>query len=511
MNNIIGLFVILIVSLHCFSQNNMVRIDGQFLNYDGTSKAWYSLSPTQGAILDKEIQPDSLGRITIIESINETQYFYINYRSEGINHDCCLILQPGNDYTFISEGYNEDEWDTKYSPYIYSRKRLSNEVFSISKLDQGQIFYNEIADKTSGALYHDDWDLMHPEGLLDTLQFRIESELEDLNKLYEVNNVDEEQYEIIKLNIEYVNAYRLAQTINDSWQLENKFGIEDSSINNELYKIYSELFDLYPVEGVRIEDFFGFGKYVDLYLLYKEDSQNGEFIPVERKGPSAIGVFLENAKEILSPKAYQAYRFNNTLNFTANLGINASLMASTYLEENPEVRKEYAGKLLEEQLLPRAVEFENLKYQSLSDQMIILDERNPINSFEQLVDSLHGRPFLIDLWATWCMPCRSQFQFNGKLKPFLKRQGIEMVYIAKEYDLSKEQLEYWKNYIKGYNLDGYHLIMNDKLEASLEGLVGEIYGIPRYILVNEDGVVVEPDAYKPSDTDLLKEQIRNSL
>src|SRR5690606_5220040 len=115
---------------------------------------------------------------------------------------------------------------------------------------------------------------------------------------------------------------------------------------------------------------------------------------------------------------------------------------------------------------------------------------------------------LIDCWGSWCSPCRYQLQYHDTIKAFLKEFNIKMVFIAFEYGNDRS---FWENMIKGFELDGYHFISNDLFRADFETYTGKIKNFPTYIIVNKDGKVVETEAYFPSQSKLLFNQLKLKL
>jgi len=312
------LLLIVLLSFTVWSQNN-VRIDGQIIGYDGSKEVLYGIFPFYGPPHDKNIKPDSLGRFTIFTSVKETMFFSMHYSQGGIRHSCRLILKPDTYYSFVSEGFESKNWNTYYSPEIYSLRINSGEKNPYYSVDYGQIYYNKIDNGTMGSLYHDKWELYQPDLLIDTLEARINAQKAVFQKLLDDGLIDKEFYEIATMNIEYFNAYQLAETIGDTWQLRNMYGIDDTTIQKKLYKIYSEIFELFPVKGIAMEKLYGYDRYVNLYLLYLEDSKNGVFKPVIRKGPVVTKVRMKHAEEVLSPIAYRYYALRNTMSYTASL------------------------------------------------------------------------------------------------------------------------------------------------------------------------------------------------
>jgi thiol-disulfide isomerase/thioredoxin len=134
----------------------------------------------------------------------------------------------------------------------------------------------------------------------------------------------------------------------------------------------------------------------------------------------------------------------------------------------------------------------------------ILENRN-IFSFKDLMGLFKGKKVFVDVWATWCGPCKEQFQFNPGLKKYLKANGVEMLYISMDNLKADKQ---WREMIKYYDLSGTHIRAADALKKDLMNLFwdGKSYSIPRYLIV-KDGVVVEESALRPGDGQKLYDQI----
>jgi thiol-disulfide isomerase/thioredoxin len=125
-----------------------------------------------------------------------------------------------------------------------------------------------------------------------------------------------------------------------------------------------------------------------------------------------------------------------------------------------------------------------------SEKIKFLDNYQDINSLKNCVKSFQGKKVYIDVWATWCASCRSEFSKKEKLNEILKSKGIEMLYISMDEDKYDKT---WKDLIKYYNLEGNHIRANKPLSEDLKKIQnsGSGYYVPWHIMVDEDGKMME--------------------
>ena len=118
------------------------------------------------------------------------------------------------------------------------------------------------------------------------------------------------------------------------------------------------------------------------------------------------------------------------------------------------------------------------------------------------LDSFQGKLLYIDIWASWCGPCRKQFPYAQELKKkFSKRQlkKIKFIYISIDNDHEK-----WKESLNKLDLSGYQFISpaNNNNGA---GNYFQISSIPRYIIIDKNGNVLQQNAKRPSDETLFQD------
>jgi len=127
------------------------------------------------------------------------------------------------------------------------------------------------------------------------------------------------------------------------------------------------------------------------------------------------------------------------------------------------------------------------------------------DNIQSLIDNnFKGSKLYIDLWATWCIPCKVEFKYyDNDLLSFFDKYNITNLFISIDEDEKDTQ---WKQDIYKLNLKGYHIRANEKLIKSIKEKIfsQEVMSIPRYVLVDEKGEIININANRPNS---IKSQI----
>ena len=115
------------------------------------------------------------------------------------------------------------------------------------------------------------------------------------------------------------------------------------------------------------------------------------------------------------------------------------------------------------------------------------------------LDDLKGKYVYIDVWATWCGPCKREIPSLKKVEKQYHGKNIEFVSIS--VDVEKDH-EAWKKMVVEKELGGIQLYA-DKSWNSNFITDFSIKGIPRFILIDPDGKIVTPNAPRPSSPKLV--------
>ena len=105
-----------------------------------------------------------------------------------------------------------------------------------------------------------------------------------------------------------------------------------------------------------------------------------------------------------------------------------------------------------------------------------------------------GNYVYIDIWATWCAPCIKQIPYLKELEEDYHDKNIVFVSISVDKEKSKSK---WKKYVQKKNLGGIHLFSDNSFKAKFMKTY-LVKSIPRFILIDPDGKIVDPDAPRPS-------------
>ncbi len=121
--------------------------------------------------------------------------------------------------------------------------------------------------------------------------------------------------------------------------------------------------------------------------------------------------------------------------------------------------------------------------------------KDPENQSIKLSD-FTGKTVLIDVWATWCGACIAQKPHFYELASVYKdNENIQFIAISVD-----SSVEIWQNYLannKNLSEDVNELIIPNGMRTEF----GERYSInflPKYILINKEGKIIDSNAQKPS-------------
>lgn len=119
-----------------------------------------------------------------------------------------------------------------------------------------------------------------------------------------------------------------------------------------------------------------------------------------------------------------------------------------------------------------------------------------INGKQVSLKDLRGRYVYIDVWATWCVPCRGELPHLKKLEETFKGMNIAFVSLSCDKDKAK-----WEKMVKDDQMGGIQL-WGDADNAFLNAY--RVQTIPRFIFLDPEGRIVNPDMTRPSQPETIE-------
>ncbi|MGC1630745.1 MAG: TlpA disulfide reductase family protein [Gelidibacter sp.] len=258
--------------------------------------------------------------------------------------------------------------------------------------------------------------------------------------------------------------------------------------------VYDNVFPLYLRNDMDLQIDFNSDKIVETLTFTGKGEEENNFLKYKSKRISG-----------LYGKDYQQYLGLNENDFTttttkfmddfhAELAKKASVLDSSFVTKEKNDIEEFKKSIL-------ALRTEQLEINEKLGPGKPSPEFNDYTNYAGGTSSLkdyRGSYVYIDVWATWCVPCIMEIPFLEKVEKEYHDKNIKFVSLS--IDNIKDEQK-WRKMIKDKNMGGIQILADKDYESQF---ISDyfIYGIPRFILIDPQGNIVNYDAPRPSEEKL---------
>lgn len=139
----------------------------------------------------------------------------------------------------------------------------------------------------------------------------------------------------------------------------------------------------------------------------------------------------------------------------------------------------------------------NIIYQTKGDNILLGLDGSKYN-YDALIKSYVGHVVYIDLWASWCAPCRANMGASHKMKATFKDKKFVVLYVSID-----ENIQAWKKASKdeGLGMKESFLLLNAQKTSLIKSF--KVHSIPRYLIIGKDGKVLDDNAPAPDSESLM--------
>jgi thiol-disulfide isomerase/thioredoxin len=473
----------------CISRKNEIVIDGKIIG--GNIKNIEYTVPVNNifnGLMTDSIKPDTSGKFRIVIPLENPGFIILRplyntnptYKTQGI-----IIAEPGNIYniafnstkdsdSFYVTGYNEEA--------LNQYNKLTNPVL-LNEL-QGTVHF--MRDSAASSIR-------------EKIAGQKEKEIAIFKELFDKGKISENFFKLVQTDR---NCYYSTIT---AMIVENKYSISSRNANvkfskgqRQLYKYTDEMKELWQESFRQAEPFQEdltrspwWWSYSQRYTYFK-DYMNNDITPaglVEmwRKNLAQTFHIDNGAKKYLPAKIIESY-FANYIYRSCFLF--REFQDYELITLYDQFVSEYPNSTYTRYLTPWINQYKDyqeiVSETGISEKIKFIDNYQNINNIKDCLSDFKDKKVYVDVWATWCAPCRMEFAKVEKLRKILSSKNIEILYISIDEDRYEKN---WKNLIKYYNLEGKHIRANSTLCEDLKKIQNSENGlyVPWHIMFDEKG------------------------
>lgn len=214
-------------------------------------------------------------------------------------------------------------------------------------------------------------------------------------------------------------------------------------------------------------------------------------------------ITLLSAQKFLPPAQHERLLANRVIYYSNEKETTIARRVMT------ELTKHFAGSKEEKDASQRMAKLESMLATGKENDKIVI--HTGITTLEQMLAPYKGKLVYLDIWGTWCSPCKAEMRYTPKLKEQMKGKDVVFLYLSNDRDLADKK---WREYIQVNNITGEHVrITGAAIETIWQTLLPgeETRYYPTFFIFDREGKVLIKKAKRPSDEEALYTQLLGAL